>query len=502
VKLSVCLGPLAGCLLAAIAILGVAVAPADASQLYVVDGGMDDVLPINAATGQPAGAPIPVGDEPGDIAIAPDGKAYVANEGSRTLSVIDTRTGGLVGLPIGVGKRPKGIAISADSALAYVTNEFADTVSVVDLRAGAAIGEIEVGDFPVAVGLTLDGKLAYVANFVSNDVSVIDTGRGEVVDTIPVGSRPTAMVLSPDGGTVYVTNRISESVSVLPVGAHEPSSTIAVRTSPNDIVIAPDGGTAYVSGERDRELDIVDLRAGRMIDFLSSPEAAPGALALSDDGARLFVAGFPDPKSLSVIDTRTRGAVRAPIPIGEATSAIALVPNRPPTASFAVPSIVRLGAPLSFDAAASGDSDGAVASFAWDFGGGGTASGAAPTAVHTFKRPGVHTVTLTVADDDGLSATQSGAVEVVYPTVRVRCPRSAHRGGCKLAVRAVTRRHRGKPETAVTTVRARAGKTASVPLKPKPAFVETLGTVKTALIELTVTMGGASRASIRRLGLG
>jgi PKD repeat protein len=47
-----------------------------------------------------------------------------------------------------------------------------------------------------------------------------------------------------------------------------------------------------------------------------------------------------------------------------------------------------------FDGTDSTDVDGSVVSYAWDFGDGGTASGASPA--HTFAEQGTFTVTLTV----------------------------------------------------------------------------------------------------------
>ena len=74
----------------------------------------------------------------------------------------------------------------------------------------------------------------------------------------------------------------------------------------------------------------------------------------------------------------------------------------PPVASFTV-SCPQLT--CSFDASASDDEDGTITNYAWNFGDGGTANGASPTTSHTYATPGTRTVTLTVTDNDLLTAT-------------------------------------------------------------------------------------------------
>lgn len=75
----------------------------------------------------------------------------------------------------------------------------------------------------------------------------------------------------------------------------------------------------------------------------------------------------------------------------------------PPTAAFEASPVV--GSPplhVAFDATASSDPDGIIASFLWDFGDGATASGV--MASHTFDQPGAFRVRLVVVDDHGLEA--------------------------------------------------------------------------------------------------
>lgn len=74
-------------------------------------------------------------------------------------------------------------------------------------------------------------------------------------------------------------------------------------------------------------------------------------------------------------------------------------PNQAPTASFTATMTNLSGA---FDATASSDPDGTVASYAWDFGDGSTGVGATPT--HVYQNPGAYTVTLTVTDNAGAAS--------------------------------------------------------------------------------------------------
>jgi PKD repeat protein len=85
-------------------------------------------------------------------------------------------------------------------------------------------------------------------------------------------------------------------------------------------------------------------------------------------------------------------------------------PNQPPVAAF-TPTVTNLSA--SFDGTASSDSDGTIASYAWDFGDGATGTGA--TATHTYAAAGTFTVTLTVTDDKGATNSVSHQVTTTVP---------------------------------------------------------------------------------------
>lgn len=85
-------------------------------------------------------------------------------------------------------------------------------------------------------------------------------------------------------------------------------------------------------------------------------------------------------------------------------------PNQPPTAEF-TPTVSGLG--VSVDASASTDPDGAIASYAWQFGDGGTASGV--TATHAYASAGTYPVTLTTTDGAGATATSTTSVTVEAP---------------------------------------------------------------------------------------
>ncbi|MEW6755529.1 MAG: PKD domain-containing protein [Candidatus Latescibacterota bacterium] len=94
------------------------------------------------------------------------------------------------------------------------------------------------------------------------------------------------------------------------------------------------------------------------------------------------------------------------------------VPNQPPAAQL-TPTYCTGVAPLCvvFGADASGDADGEIVAYAWDFGDGTTDAGLGAT--HTFADRGTYTVTLTVTDDDGATAQATAQVEVPARVVRV-----------------------------------------------------------------------------------
>lgn len=97
------------------------------------------------------------------------------------------------------------------------------------------------------------------------------------------------------------------------------------------------------------------------------------------------------------------------------TTSLPPVINQPPVASAGGPYSGIRGTAISLNGSASGDPDGAIVSFTWNFGDGTTGTGA--TVDHVYATAGSFTATLTVTDNESATGSASAAVTVSNPPV-------------------------------------------------------------------------------------
>ncbi|HZT81479.1 MAG TPA: alkaline phosphatase family protein, partial [Gemmataceae bacterium] len=151
------------------------------------------------------------------------------------------------------------------------------TVSVLGRMPGKwkQVRSLRVGLHPSGMAPSPGGKFLYVANANSDTVSVIDTRNDEVVETIPCrpearlpfGSGANAVAVSPDGRTLYVANGTNNCVAVVRLG------------------------------RRSAETEVKEEKSALL--GLIPTAWYPGALLLSADGKKLFVANVKGVGSLS-----------------------------------------------------------------------------------------------------------------------------------------------------------------------------------------------------------
>jgi YVTN family beta-propeller protein len=507
----------------AIAASAAAIAPsALARDLYVANYNSDSMTVIDGATNQVVGAPVPTGAESGPwmTAVTPDGKTvYTVGWDSGNLIGIDTATKQISGPPVPIGIHAWGIAITPDGTRAYIATG-SGTVAAVNLQTRQVIGApTPVCAAPNAVIITPDGSRAYVV--CADSIPIIDTATNQVVGSValPAGAQPYSGAVTPDGKSVFVTDRTG-SILVIDTATNQ-ATPIPGGTDLLGLAITPDGKRAYAADFKANLIMVIDVATRQIVNpAVTGPGfIEPEFIAPSPDGTKVF-ASQPTANSMVGLTTAANQPF-GPIGTGLEPGGPAFVPDQSPVASLALPAKVRPGVSATLSGAASTDPDGTVANFAWQFGDGGTAGGPAPTAAHTYAKPGSYGAVLTVTDNEGCSvalvftgqtaschgspaATQTQTIEVKYPGVKVKCPKKAGPKGCKFKLKAVKKTGKGKKQklkalSAVAKAKVKAGKSKIVSLKPKKKFAKKLATAKKALVEQTVTTGGETTTKVVKL---
>ena len=236
---------------------------------------------------------------------------------------------------VGGAVYPTGMALQGDNHL-WVCASRGNELQLVNLTSGEVEARVPVGVapyMPVVVGEKVyvsnwggdhPGKDAThttsktpvktdprtsVANHGSVSVVAKVDGAWKQVKTIPVGEHPSGMAASKDGGFVYVANANSDMVSVIStVDAVsetidcKPEAKLPFGTGSNAVALSPDGLTLYVANGTGNCVAVVRLGAlagGPRNEGLPNPSRVigqiptgwyPGAVRLSADGTRLFVA--------------------------------------------------------------------------------------------------------------------------------------------------------------------------------------------------------------------
>jgi YVTN family beta-propeller protein len=251
--------------------------------------------------------------DPAGLAALPGNEILVASTRGNSVQLLDAAAG-VVRQTIPVGVAPYMVCCPRPDRC-YVSNWGGDR---------PAAGEI-TGDTS-GTAVRIDPRTR-IANEGTLSVLGRKGSRWKVIKTLKVGLHPSGMTLSPGKRFLYVANANSDTVSVVDTRSEEvvetisckPSSSLPFGSGSNAVAVSPDGGTLYVANGTNNCLAVVRLQTR---DKSEGPERTtepskvvgliptgwyPGAVLLSTDGKKLFVANVKGHGSLQERRPAARG---------------------------------------------------------------------------------------------------------------------------------------------------------------------------------------------------
>ncbi len=207
------------------------------------------------------------------------------------------------------------------------------------------------------------------------------------------------------GGTYTVTLTVTDNQSATGSVSHPVTVTAAPPPNQPPVAAFTSSCTLLVCNFTSTSTDPDGTIAGYRWTFGDGTAAATVA-----NPSHTYTAGGTFTVTLTVTDNQNAtGSVSHPVTVTAPPP-----PNQPPVAAF-TSSCTQLTCNFT---STSSDPDGTIASYAWTFGDGGTATTQNPS--HPYTAGGTYTVTLTVTDNQSATGSVSHPVTVTAPTARSR----------------------------------------------------------------------------------
>lgn len=271
-------------------------------------------------------AKIPVGDDPHEVTVSPDGKiAYVSNYGGgayHTLAVVDLiAQKALPSIDLGALRGPHGLAFAGGKV--WFTAEGAKAIGSYDPSSKSIDWILGTGQNRThMIYVAPDLKSMVTTNVSSGTVSIIEktvrterpgpppgpngSANGQTgppagspgadwdETVIKVGNGSEGFDVSPDGKEIWVANAGDGTISIIDRSTRQVKQTLAADVpGANRLKFTLDGKLALISSLRGGDLVVVDAAAKNTVKRISIGHGAAG-IVMQPDGARAFVACSPD----------------------------------------------------------------------------------------------------------------------------------------------------------------------------------------------------------------
>lgn len=168
------------------------------------------------------------------------------------------------------------IAMDRAGSRVYVINPDSNSVSMVDTQSARVLREVQVGQNPGTLAVGAGGRLLYVTSQDSGTLTVLDTQRLSLRATLRVDAEPYGVVASPAGNIAYVASSAAGVIDVIRLfGVKMPNggvivARIPVRPKPKGLAISPDGARLYVTHFLTGEVSIIDTGSRRVLKVIQT----------------------------------------------------------------------------------------------------------------------------------------------------------------------------------------------------------------------------------------